>query len=176
MFFLNFNDGGRDLRLNAEVVQRALDRVHALCPQHLIALAGMSMGGLISRYALAHREEHGIAHNVGVFISYDSPQHYAHANPWLQDYIAGLDPGLSPVVTRLQGMINNKAARQMLGYNPYDPDHVDRNEFFDELDALNTDGYPHHSYNVAVSNGKGSSPSCQCALMPRRVQSLRGEY
>ncbi len=52
VFILNFNDGGRDLRLNAEVVIKALEKVHEICPNYKIALAGLSMGGPIGRYAL----------------------------------------------------------------------------------------------------------------------------
>ena len=152
VFILNFHDGGRDLRLNADVLLKCLEKIHEICPNYQIAVGGLSMGGPITRYALAKKENQGKDHHVGLFMSYDSPQKGAHANPNLQDWIKIQDPNQG-VIGILQNNLNSIAARQMLLYNTYDPNHVYHNAFYDELDALNGDGYPHKSYNVAVSNG-----------------------
>lgn len=88
VFILNFNNGGRDLGLNAEVLMKAIEKVHEICPNYKIALAGLSMGGPIARYALAKKEHEGGIHHVGLFLPYDSPQDGAHVNPDLQDWIA----------------------------------------------------------------------------------------
>lgn len=74
VFILDFHDGGRDLRLNANVVLKALERIHTISPNYQIALAGLSMGGLISRYALSKKESQSGKHHVGLFLSYDSPR------------------------------------------------------------------------------------------------------
>lgn len=84
VFILNFHDGGRDLRPNADVLIKAIEKVHEICPNYKIVVAGLSMGGPIARYALAKREGQGGAHNVGLFLSYDSPQRWAHVSPDLQ--------------------------------------------------------------------------------------------
>jgi len=155
VFILNFNDGGRDLRLNAEVVLKALEKVHEICPNYKIALAGLSMGGPIARYALAKKEGLGGTHDVGLFLSYDSPQsklNSVHVSPDMQDWIYTLDPNIG-TVANMQASLQSVAAKQMLAYNTYDRDHTLHNLFYDEMNALNGDGYPHHSYNVAVSNG-----------------------
>lgn len=152
VFILNFNDGGRDLRLNADVLLKAIEKVHEICPNYKIALAGLSMGGPIGRYALAKKEDQGGTHDVGLFMSYDSPQHWAHVSPDLQDWIKMQNPN-EGVIGILQANLQSVGAKQMLGYNTYDPSHTFREQFYNELNALNGDGYPHQSYNVSVSNG-----------------------
>ncbi len=59
VFILNFNDGGRDLRQNADVVLKALDKIHEVCPNYAIALGGLSMGGPIGRYAFSKKGKSG---------------------------------------------------------------------------------------------------------------------
>lgn len=155
VFILNFHDGGRDLRLNAEVVLKALEKVHEICPNYKIALAGLSMGGVIARYALAKKEGLGGSHDVGLFLSYDSPQsrlNSVHVSPNMQDWIYTLDANVG-AVGDMQASLQSVAAKQMLAYNTYDRNHTWHNLFYNEMNALNRDGYPHQSYNVAVSNG-----------------------
>lgn len=155
VFILNFHDGGRDLRLNAEVILKALEKVHEICPNYKIALAGLSMGGPIARYALAKREGLGGTHEVGLFLSYDSPQgklNSVHVSPNMQDWIYTLDPNIG-AVAKMQTGLQSVAAKQMLIYNTYDRQRIMHDEFYDDLNARNGDGYPHQSYNVAVSNG-----------------------
>lgn len=155
VFILNFHDGGRDLRLNAEVVLKALEKIHEICPNYKIALAGLSMGGPIARYALAKKEGLGGTHDVGLFLSYDSPQgdvHSVHVSPNMQDWIYTLDPNIG-AVAKMQAGLQSVAAKQMLEYNTYDRQHILHDEFYDDLNTRNGDGYPHQSYNVAVSNG-----------------------
>lgn len=150
VFILNFRYGGRDMRLNSAVLVKALERIRSICPNYEIALAGLSMGGTISRYTLAKLESQSIAHHVGLFVSYDSPQRWAHVSQDLQDFISNQPAN---VVGPLQSALQADAAKQLLDYNTYDPFRVQRNSFFNELDALNGDGYPHQSYNAAISNG-----------------------
>lgn len=152
VFILNFSNGGRDLRLNAEVLLKAIEKVHEVCPNFKIALAGLSMGGPIGRYALAKKETQGGTHNIGLFLSYDSPQHWAHVNPFLQDWIKQQNPNEGAIGV-MQANLQSVGAKQMLGYNTYDPSHTFRDQFFNELNSFNGDGYPHQSYNVSVSNG-----------------------
>ncbi len=152
VFILNFYEGGADLTDNAEVLLKAIEKIHEICPNYKIALAGLSMGGPIGRYALAKKEDQGGTHNVGLFLSYDSPQAGAHVSPGLQDWIKGQNPN-EGVIGDLQANLQSVAAKQMLLYNTYDPDHTFFNTFYGTLNNLNGDGYPHQSYNVSVSNG-----------------------
>ncbi|MCK6613732.1 MAG: hypothetical protein L6Q47_05800 [Ignavibacteriaceae bacterium] len=152
VFILNFKDGGADLRSNANVLLGAIEKIHQICPNYQIAVAGLSMGGTITRYALAKKESLNEFHNVGLFISFDSPQGGAHINPDMQDWIKVQNPNQG-VIGLLQDNLGSVAAKQILRYNTYDPTHVFQEEFNNELNALNGNGYPHQSYNVSVSNG-----------------------
>ncbi len=156
VFILNFNDGGRDMRLNADVILKSLEKIHQLCPNYKIALAGLSMGGVISRYALAKVEDQNSSHEVGIFLSYDSPQDKAHVSPELQDWIKNQDPN-EGAIGLLQDNLRSLAAKQLLRYNTYDPEHIESDNFFGELNNLNNDGYPHVCYNASISNGNMSS-------------------
>jgi hypothetical protein len=170
VFILNFADGGRDLRFNAAVVLAALEKVHEICPSYQICLVGLSMGGLISRYALARAESEHTAHNVGLFVSFDAPQQQANVNPDLQDWIMSQAP--TGAVGRWQERLQSVAAKQMLGYNTYDPTHTYHDALFHDLRALNGDGYPHKSYNVAVSNGNFSA-TWGYGMVGRRMATLK---
>jgi len=155
VFLLNFSDGGADMRDNADVLMSSLQKVNELCPNYPINLTGLSMGGVISRYALARAEEQGIDHHVGIFVSYDSPQQGANFNYQLQTLISASD---RPEVADLQTLFGSMAAKQLLFQNAFDtiePNHhgIEYNSFYSEINALNGDGYPHNCYNVGVSNG-----------------------
>ncbi len=152
VFILDFNDAGRDLRLNADVVLKAVEKVHEICPNYKIALAGLSMGGLVSRYALSKTEHQSDTHPVGLFLSYDSPQNHAHISPELQDWIKGQDDN-EDAIKMLQDNLKAMTAKQMLWYNTYDADHTLSNEFFDEINLLNGDGYPDDCLNASLTNG-----------------------
>ena len=43
VFILNFQDGGRDLRLNADIVMKAIENIHEICPNYQIVVSGLSM-------------------------------------------------------------------------------------------------------------------------------------
>lgn len=152
LFVLNFHEGGRSLRQNADVLLEALDAIHGLSPTKRIAVVGISMGGVVSRYALAKAESEGLPHHVGLFISYDSPQKEAHLNRGLQDDIRTAEVS-NAGVEALRSVLQTPAALEMLGYNTYNPTGLIHNQFYTDLNALNGNGYPHESYNAAISNG-----------------------
>lgn len=153
VFILNFREGGGDLRDNATVVSKALAKVHEICPNSPIVLAGLSMGGVISRYTLAKMESQGLDHHVKLFVSFDAPQMGANINLGLQNWIKDQDRNRSGAIAYFQDQLSSQAAKQLLLDNAWDPVGGIRRAFYDELNALNGDGYPHLTYNVAISNG-----------------------
>src|SRR5262249_37950726 len=113
VFILNFHKGGQDIRLNADVVSRALDAIHAVSPTYQVVVVGLSMGGVITRYALAKTEAQGGDHHVGLFISYDSPQGRlggANVNPDLQDKLFLQDSTIAAIAA-LQHVFQSDAAK-----------------------------------------------------------------
>lgn len=158
VFILNFASGGADIRLNAAILRQALEKIHQLSQDEQITVIGISMGGVIARYALADAEHHAEAHHVGLFVSYDSPQKMAHVNHQLQDQIKNATVA-NAGIGALQARLNCMAAKEMLEYNAYDPPvppnvtGYEHASFYSELKALNGDGYPHQCVNVSISNG-----------------------
>jgi dienelactone hydrolase len=66
LYFLNFRDATKDMRENAMVVLGAINYLGSLYQSETykegISVLGFSMGGVISRYALAYAEESQITH------------------------------------------------------------------------------------------------------------------
>src|SRR5262249_5010783 len=146
VFILNFHDGGASLEHNADVVANALDAIHAVAPNNPIDIVGISMGGVIARYALARAESHGTPHHAGVFVSYDAPQQGAHANRSFQDAIKQAPSG-NAAVAALQTGLSCMAAMELLDYCTYEQSGQIHRAFYSILDTLNGDGYPHQTRN-----------------------------
>jgi hypothetical protein len=156
---LNFTESTDYLQRNAFVVVELLAQVQSLIdPGADIALAGASMGGLVSRYALAYMETNGPAHRVRTFISFDSPHGGANiplgVQYWL-DFFSGQSPDAAYNLQRL----DTPAARQMLVYHHTDPPGTTgesdpmRADFLADLAAVG--GWPSQPRLVAVANGSG---------------------
>lgn len=154
---LNLGDGGRDLRANAAVVREAVLflRTRLSDPARNLDVAGVSMGGVLVRYALAQMEDDGVYHFVGRFVSIDAPQQGAVIHGTLQHDIKNRSAPSEwpPSLARMAG-------RQLLQYNAFDTtsptEHV---RFFEELRALNGGrGYPVLSENIGVSFGAPGAP------------------
>jgi pimeloyl-ACP methyl ester carboxylesterase len=152
VFFLNFGDGGASIRHNATIVTDALSKIHTLCPTRQIAVVGFSMGGLVARYALAQTESSGTPHDVGLYISYDTPHGGANMNCSLQDEVAGIVTS-NVVVDALKAEMRTVAAKQMSLYDPYDAQADSFYAFHWDADTLNGSGFPRRSFNAAISNG-----------------------
>jgi hypothetical protein len=131
---------------------------------------GQSMGGVISRWALADMEERGINHDTRLFISHDAPQQGANV-PIAVQYMyrqvqnqfintsAGVLVSLFSDIEEPFKLLDTPAAKQMLknsATNNYGLNNSSHTSFYNELKnkGLNgSSGYPINSRNVAVSNG-----------------------
>lgn len=128
-----------------------------------MVVIGPSMGGLITRYALAYMEkkleETGDHtkwnHNTRLWVSFDSPHQGANI-PIGTQYWLRFHSFLAPVKENLEVKINSVAAKQMLVHHHLSgsetpqgaPDF--RNRFQNELDAL---GMPQNLRKIALNNG-----------------------
>jgi triacylglycerol esterase/lipase EstA (alpha/beta hydrolase family) len=77
-FVLNFDQGAGYIQRNAFLLVKLIQHVNSLNPQHEVVVVGPSMGGVVSRYALAYMEANNISHNTRLFISVDAPQRGAN--------------------------------------------------------------------------------------------------
>jgi hypothetical protein len=118
---LNFTDATDYIQRNAFVLTELLSQVRAAVgPGTTIAVAGASMGGLVSRYALAYMEKNGIPHATRTFISFDGPQLGADIPLGIQYWVKFFS-GQSSDAAYLLSRLDRPAARQMLVYHYTDP-------------------------------------------------------
>ena len=155
VIILNFKYGGQDLKDNADVLESAIGYVNSIrTGSKGLVVAGVSMGGVIARYALASMEESNIPHGASHFVSIDAPQQGAVLDHGLVDWIYYSDRDLVPVPANL----SSTAGKQLLTYNRFDRSNPSlHDQFYQELNALNGDGYPHQTENVGVSFGASSA-------------------
>jgi pimeloyl-ACP methyl ester carboxylesterase len=119
-----------------------------------MTVGGFSMGGLVTRYALAKLESEGIDHRTGTYLSFDSP----HRGAWIPIALQGLAHFLK-ATPALSNQINSPAARQLLwrhietaGGTP-GQDRL-RTEFLDALEAVGN--WPRRPRLLGVANGTGN--------------------
>ncbi len=145
IYILNFSLGAANIRENAAVLHSAIEYISSLNDGGEVAVMGLSMGGLIARYALAKAEEDGSPLPASSFTSIDSPQQGAVVDSEFQDWIKDKIPSFS--------RLDNSAAKEMLIYNAFDEDST-HELFYDELNSLNGNGYPSTipTIGIAFSN------------------------
>ncbi|MEN8007979.1 MAG: hypothetical protein ABFS42_13250 [Candidatus Krumholzibacteriota bacterium] len=114
---LDFTEATEPIQRNAFVLTELLGQVQAaIAPGRTVAVVGASMGGLVSRYALAWLEQQGTGHQVRTFISFDAPHGGANIPLGLQHWLDFFQ-GESEDAAFLLSRLNTPAARQMLLYH-----------------------------------------------------------
>ncbi|MER7725722.1 hypothetical protein [Streptomyces sp. NPDC096323] len=130
-----------------------------------LTVGGFSMGGLITRYALAKMERQRMNHEVSTYVSYDTP----HRGAWLPLGVQGFahfvkenwGGPLKPLYNLYSDLVNSPAARQMLRWhidtgagttldvaNGQDPA---RTDFLNSLDRMGS--WPRMPRLLGVANG-----------------------
>lgn len=120
-----------------------------------LIVGGVSMGGLIARYALTWMEANNQAHNASLYISLDVPHKGANIPSSL--HWALKDAGTNtfiPLAVALKNALGSEAAKQMLSVQPssFAPNPMFTN-FFNDLKNLNGIGYPQNCKKIAIANG-----------------------
>lgn len=172
IIYVNWRDGKDFLQRNAlllEDIIQWVNRVKAPNAEQNVVL-GQSMGGVISRYALADMEHRNIDHDTYLYISQDAPHQGAniplgivamarHAiNQLVRTPID--DMNINPndngnvSINSLKELIDAPGARQMnmnTVVDDYSIDNFPHNSWQSELIAQI--GYPTRTRNIAMSNG-----------------------
>ncbi|MEU3693430.1 hypothetical protein AB0E86_34955 [Streptomyces narbonensis] len=118
-----------------------------------LTVGGFSMGGLITRYALAKMEMRRIDHRVRLYFSYDTPHRGAFVPVGLQAFSHFI-----PVPNPFARQMNSPAARQLL-WRHYDPKTgetgtaPERKQFLEELARVGN--WPRIPLKLALANGRG---------------------
>lgn len=77
--YVDFADAGTYIQANAEFLIDVIERVNNVkITDEENVLVGASMGGIVSRYALAKMENEGLTHCVGLFGTLDTPHNGAN--------------------------------------------------------------------------------------------------
>ncbi|HKO21509.1 MAG TPA: FlgD immunoglobulin-like domain containing protein [Candidatus Eisenbacteria bacterium] len=154
---LNFTDATDYLQRNAFVLVDLLQQVQArVGSQVSLSLAGASMGGLVSRYALAYMETNGMPHAVRTFLSFDVPHLGANIPLGIQYWI-NFFSGQSADAAVFLSELNRPAARQMLVHHYTDPAGTTgqpdplRGSFATDLASVGN--WPGQPRLVAIANG-----------------------
>ena len=177
MVVLNFTESTDYIQRNGLLLATLLEQINSLLPEgESYPLIGASMGGLVSRYALAWLEQQGIDPRVRTFISFDSPQAGANIPLSLQHWLAFFADEAEEAAYFLS-RLQTPAAKQMLLAMAETPPNANpgadplRQTLLNELAALGD--YPVSPRLVAVANGSGSGLSQGFAA---GAQIIRYEY
>ena len=159
LIFVDWRNGNSPIEANALLLETLIEYTNSRCAtlRQPSTVIGLSMGGLIARYCLRDMENKGKQHQVGDYISYDSPHQGAMISAGLQfvikefqeyDYIGWFDDDFKELIKSS----NSPAAQQMIVWlyggsisrfgisNPTILDNqAFRNEFAAKLERL---GYP----------------------------------
>lgn len=180
--FLDYNDGTDDIKRNAKLLKDVIHWVNQVkVGNQPNVVLGISMGGLVARWALREMENENIEdHQTVKLITMDSPHKGANVPVGVQaalyhasslGFSVGI-PGLvmvevatlSDIVSEIKQamqVLNAPASKQMLIYNvsmsPYGNlsyNNSIHDAFQAEYDAL---GMPQKCQNIAISDGAGNN-------------------
>ncbi|GAA3310792.1 hypothetical protein GCM10020295_78800 [Streptomyces cinereospinus] len=155
VILLGFEERSASILDNAQAAKAAVQRAVAerLGGAPPLVVGGFSMGGIVTRYALAELETEGIDHQTALYFSYDSPHRGASIPVGVQAFSHFI-----PLPNNFARQMNSPAARQML-WQHYDKDTgktgvaPERTEFLAALDRIGH--WPRRPRIVAVANGRG---------------------
>lgn len=164
LVLIQFGQGTDRIQNNAGVVEDAIAKVRQRTDEDLV-LIGLSMGGLVARYALTRMEhEAGLAaealssdsrpvHRVRCFVTWDSPHRGAYTSlavQWFAQAFADAHPALATRAAHLASPANQQFMRQWLHQGRVIQSPL-RAEFLAELQAMGN--YPLQTRRIAVSSG-----------------------
>ncbi|MFE6064979.1 esterase/lipase family protein [Streptomyces sp. NPDC056525] len=173
VILLGLDERSASILDNAEAATAAILRTTAeQLGDAPLTVGGFSMGGLITRYALAKMEMRRMDHRVRLYFSYDTPHRGAVVPVGLQAFAHFI-----PVPNDFARQMNSPAARQML-WRHVDPKTgeigiaPERKAFLEELARLGN--WPQIPLKLALANGRGDGtglaiPPGETALKVDRI-------
>ncbi|MFF8918487.1 esterase/lipase family protein [Streptomyces sp. NPDC015032] len=153
VILLGFHERSASIPDNSKTAQaaiaRAIDERRGDTP---LAVGGFSMGGLVTRHALAAMESQDVDHQAALYFSYDSP----HRGAWIPIALQAFAHYIKDLDSRFSDQINSPAARQLLWRHieKWDgtPERSDqRAAFLAEMQAVGE--WPRRPRLIGVANG-----------------------
>ncbi|WP_432026867.1 esterase/lipase family protein [Streptomyces sp. 1222.5] len=162
---LGYNDRTASITSNADTAIDCIRRAIAeRAGRAKLTVGGFSMGGLITRYALARMERDPALpdHETSTYVSYDTPHQGAWFPVALQAFTHfatdkwGEAPVVGPALRQFSGMLNSPAARQMARWHIEKAGDTpaqapERAAFLKALDEVG--GWPRGVRRIGVANG-----------------------
>jgi pimeloyl-ACP methyl ester carboxylesterase len=159
LVILDLPDGGGYIEQNAMVCIEVINKINQLLDisgsKEEIVIIGPSMGGQITRYALAYMEQHSEdpntnfgKHNCRLWVSFDSPHQGANISMGAQAFIHYFE-ALDKAKEIWEKTLNCPAAQQMLIYHKANTG----GKFSTYYTNLSNIGYPNNLRKIAVANG-----------------------
>ncbi|WP_314223124.1 esterase/lipase family protein [Streptomyces zaehneri] len=153
VILLGFDERSASILDNAETAVSAIMRTIAeQADDTRLVVGGFSMGGIVTRYALAKLETQRMDHRTGLYFSYDSPHRGASIPVGVQAFSHFI-----PFPNDFARQMNSPAARQML-WRHYDKDTgkigvaPERTEFLAALERVG--GWPRIPRLIGLANGR----------------------
>lgn len=154
LVLIDFYDGARDIRENAALVEKVINLCNTYKnSEQSLVVAGASMGGLISRYALRSMELQNKSHCARLYISLDAPHKGAYIPLSLQATLHFMAAYSSAAHSFVYDKLQRPAAQQLLFYQWGVPDPLLPTNFLNFQEELNSIGLPRNCRTIAVANG-----------------------
>ena len=171
IIYVDWDNGVDYLQKNAFALEAVITWINSVkIGTEKNVVLGQSMGGVISRYALADMEQTGLAHDTRLFVSHDAPQQganipvsiqymFRHVTNLYNRYSTPYGTQIIDVPFLENSILDQPATKQMLmnWVNPYS--NIENNlssSFYNEIrnkGLVSSGGYPLNCRNIAISNG-----------------------
>lgn len=162
VILLSFANGMDLIQNNAAVVEACIQQAIKATSNPLV-VSGVSMGGLVARYALADMEARQVPHNTRIFFTIDTPHRGAYTNlcdQWFAHYFATS----SPMAAMLAMVLDSPANQQFVVPWVHDGSvqlSPLRQQYLQALEKIG--GYPKLPRKLAIASGSGGG---QRSLQP----------
>ena len=153
MILLSFANGADLIQNNAQVMQACIQQAMQRTSAALV-VSGVSMGGLVARYALADMEARQQPHNTRIFLTIDTPHRGAYTNlcsQWFVHYFAKAFPMAQSFAQLLDSPANQQFVMSWFNGSAAIVSPL-REQFIKDLDAIGN--YPQQPLRLAVACGQ----------------------
>ncbi len=174
LIYVQWKNGTDYIERNAYLLESIITWVNSnKTPGQQNVIVGLSMGGLVTRFALRDMEMNGISHDTRLFVSHDAPMWGANVPVSIQAFaqqvgswqipdgvgLTGLTyTSLVPDALQAVTLFNSPAAKEMLiqryilntASNTLSVDNSAHTAFMNEMSSM---GWPVNCNNLTLSNG-----------------------
>ncbi|MFD5701668.1 esterase/lipase family protein [Streptomyces lasiicapitis] len=153
VILLGFSERSASILENAKAAEEAILRANAQKEGNArLVVGGFSMGGMVTRYALAHLERRRVDHEVDTYLSYDTP----HNGAWLPIGIQAMAHYIRKLNSTFSDQMNSLASQQLLWqhiseWQDQPSTSKERTEFLGELERVGN--WPQRPRLIGVANG-----------------------